>query len=120
LTTRTPERRKALTMTSSVRLLAAGALGVAAYLSGAAKAETIHRHMRVGPAAGHEITVHPRESYLTNGTGASVGERNRYVLETFRPLRRNVVEGTFVGMRGNERLPNRFTVPGSDEPLFTF
>jgi hypothetical protein len=107
-------------MRCSVKLLGAGALGAALSLSWAASAETVHRHARHQAAAGHQITVHPRESYLTNGTGASVGERNGYVLETFRPLRRNSVEGTFTGMRGYERLPNRFTVPGSEEPLFTF
>jgi hypothetical protein len=107
-------------MKRSVNLLGAGALGVALNLSCAANAETVHRHMRVGPAAGHEITVRPRESYLTNGTGASVGAHNKYVLEVFRPLRRDAVDGSFVGTRGLDRLPNRFTVPGSDEPLFTF
>ena len=51
--------------------------------------------------------------------GASVGSHNGYVYDTLKPPRRDTIQGTFVGMRGLERLPNHFTVPGSDEPLFT-
>jgi hypothetical protein len=55
---------------------------------------------------------------LTLGTGASFGSHNGYVLDTFKPLQRDTVQGTFVGLRGTDRLPNRFTVPGSERPLF--
>ena len=86
----------------------------------AAQAETIHHRARHPAAAGRQIVVHPRDSYLTNGTGASVGSHNRFVLDTLKPPYRNTVQGTFVGLRGDERLPNQFSLPGSNEPLFTF
>jgi hypothetical protein len=110
-------------MTGLVRLLGAVTLGVVLGWSCAATAQTVqnaqagHRPLR-HPAAGHQIIVHPRQSYLTLGTGASFGSHNGYVLDTFKPLQRDTVQGTFVGLRGTDRLPNRFTVPGSDEPLF--
>ncbi len=107
-------------MARSTGIVGAGALGVALCLSCAANAVTVHHRARHPTAAGRQIVVHPRDSYLTNGTGASVGSRNRYVLDTLRPLHRDTVQGTFVGMRGLDRLPNEFTVPGSSEPLFKF
>jgi hypothetical protein len=70
------------------------------------------------PAVGRQIIVRPGPSYLTAGVGASFGSHNAYVLDTFKPLQRDTVQGTFVGLRGSDRLPNRFTVPGSDAPLF--
>ena len=66
----------------------------------------------------HQIIVHPRESYLTAGVGASVGEHNAYVYDTLKPPWRDTVQGSFVGLRGLDRLPNPYTVPGSDVPLF--
>ncbi len=67
--------------------------------------------------AGRQITVHPRPSYLTLGTGATVGQYNGYVLDTF--SQPTPIEGTFTGMRGRERLAgNRFDGPGI--PLFRF
>lgn len=95
-------------------------LAVALGLSYAANAETARGSAIRAAPAGRQIIIHPRQPYLTAGTGAFVGEHNRYVWDTFRPAYRNTVQGTFVGMRGEDRLPNRFTVPGSDEPLFTF
>jgi hypothetical protein len=113
-------KRKALIMARSAKVVGAGALGIALALSGATSAETVHHRARHPAAAGRQITVHAGEPFLTAGVGASVGSRNRYVLDTLRPPYRSTVEGTFVGMRGDERLPNRFSVPGSNEPLFTF
>src|SRR5260370_39867300 len=107
-------------MARSASFVGAGALGIALCLAGAANAETVHHRVRHPTAAGRQIVIHPRESYLTSGTGASVGSHNAYALDTLEPPQRNSVQGTFVGMRGDERLPNRFSVPGSDEPLFTF
>ncbi len=110
-------------MTDLVRLLGAVTIGVVLGSSCAANAQTVqnaqtaHHHVR-HPAAGHQITVHPRQPYLTNGTGASVGSRNGYVLDTLQPPQRDTIQGTFVGLRGSDRLPNRYTVPGSDAPLF--
>lgn len=110
-------------MTDLVRLLGAVTLGVVLGSSCAANAQTVRNtqaahHPVRHPAAGHQIIVHPRQSYLTNGTGASFGSHNGYVLDTLNPLQRDTVQGTFVGLRGSDRLPNRFTVPGSDRPLF--
>ena len=110
-------------MTDLVRFLGAVTLTAVLGSSCAANAQTVqnaqspHRHVR-HPAAGHQITVHPRQSYLTNGTGASFGSHNGYVLDTLQPPQRDSIQGTFVGLRGLDRLPNRYTVPGSDGPLF--
>jgi len=109
-------------MTDLVRLLGAVTIGVVLGSSCAANAQTVQNaqtaHRVRHPAAGHQITVHPRQSYLTNGTGASVGSHNGYVLDTLQPPQRDTIQGTFVGLRGSDRLPNRYTVPGSDTPLF--
>jgi hypothetical protein len=110
-------------MTGFVRFLGAVTLGALLGLSCGAHAQTVQNaqtphHPVRHPAAGHQIIVHPRQSYLTNGTGASFGSHNGYVLDTLNPLQRDTIQGTFVGLRGTDRLPNRFTVPGSDRPLF--
>ena len=66
------------------------------------------------------ITVHERgvEPWLTLGTGAPVGSRNGYVLDTFRPPQRDTVQGTFVGWaRNSDRLPNPDSLPQSNRPL---
>ena len=108
-------------MARSTTIVRTVTLAVALSLSWAASAESVRsRASYSSTPAGRQIIVHPREPYLTAGTGATVGSQNRYVWETFRPAYRNTIQGTFVGMRGDERLPNRFTVPGSDEPLLTF
>jgi hypothetical protein len=107
-------------MARSTKIVEASALGIALCLSCAANGETVHHRARHPAASGRQIVVHPRDSYLTNGTGASVGSRNHYVLDTLKPPHRDNVQGTFVGMRGLDRLPNEFTVPGSNEPLFRF
>jgi hypothetical protein len=65
--------------------------------------------------AGRQITVHARPSYLTLGTQAPVGTvGNGYVYSTFdQPT---PIEGTFMGMRGRERL----TDPAPGLTLFRF
>lgn len=105
-------------MTNSHKIAGAIALGVVLASSSLVNAETVRKQARHAAPAGHEITVHPRQSYLTNGTGASVGSRQGYVLDTFRPPQRNSVEGTFVGVRGLDRLPNQYSLPQSNVPLF--
>jgi hypothetical protein len=69
------------------------------------------------PAApeGRQITVHARPSWLTAGTQAPVGTvGNGYVYSTFdQPT---PIEGTFMGMRGRERL----TDPAPGLTLFRF
>jgi hypothetical protein len=65
--------------------------------------------------AGRQITVHARPSYLTLGTQAPVGTvGNGYVYSTFdQPT---PIEGTFMGMRGRERLSD----PAPGLTLFRF
>ena len=112
-------------MTGSRALIAAVALGAAlasdcAYAQQTHPQPARHGHTRMTVAEGHTITVHPGPSFLTGGTGASVGSRNGYVYDTLQPTYRNTVQGTFVGQRGTDRLPNQYNLPGSNEPLFTF
>ena len=64
---------------------------------------------------GRQITVHARPSYLTLGTQAPVGTvGNGYVYSTFNQP--TPIEGTFMGMRGRERL----TDPAPGLTLFRF
>ena len=89
--------------------------------SSCAQAQTVHhraRHPAPAPA-GHDITVRERgvEPWLTMGTWAPVGSRNGYVSDTFRPPQRDSVQGTFVGVRGTDRLPNPVSLPQSNRPL---
>ncbi len=105
-------------MMRSAKLMGAAALGLALGFSSAADAQALHRHQRHPAAEGRQIIVHPRESYLTAGTGASVGEYNAYALDTFSPpgIYLPYVDHTTVGLRGQDRLPNNFTVPGCCAP----
>jgi hypothetical protein len=65
--------------------------------------------------SGRQITVHARPSYLTLGTQAPVGSvGNGYVYSTFNQP--TPIEGTFMGMRGRERL----TEPAPGLTLFRF
>jgi hypothetical protein len=69
---------------------------------------------QVAPS-GRQITVHARPSYLTLGTQAPVGTvGNGYVYSTFNQP--SPIEGTFMGMRGRERL----TDPAPGLTLFQF
>ena len=92
--------------------------GLVLCLSGMAEAQTAHRHTaRAQGAAGRQIVVHPRESWLTAGTNALPGEFNSYALFTISPMNRMPdIEHTFSGERGLDRLPNNFTVPGCCGP----
>jgi hypothetical protein len=112
-----PGEREAF-MTHPVSLLGAVALGIV-LASSCAEAQTVHRHARHPAAAGRQITVRKGvEPWLTLGTWAPVGSRNGYALDTLRPpLRRNEVQGTFVGMRGSDRLPNGVRLPEANRPL---
>jgi hypothetical protein len=65
--------------------------------------------------AGRQITVHARPSYLTAGTQVPVGTvGNGYVYGTFNQP--TPIEGTFMGMRGRERLTDPL---GNAAPGFT-
>ena len=105
-------------MTRPVKTYGAVALGILIGFVSTADAQTVHRHARHPAAEGRQITVYGRESYLTAGTGASVGSYSGYALDTisstapFNPF----VDHTFVGVRGLERLPNNYTVPGCCAP----
>lgn len=105
-------------MTRSVSLFGTVALGIVLASSGV-QAQTVHHRARHQAATGHQITVHARESWLTAGTGASVGSRNGYVFDTLRPPQRTADQGTFVGVRGLERLPNDISLPQANRPLIT-
>jgi hypothetical protein len=109
-------------MKHPVSLLGAVALGVFLVLP-CAQAQTVH-HRAKHPAAaaqGREIMVRKAvEPWLTLGTWAPVGSRNGYALDTLTsPTQRNTVQGTFVGMRGNDRLPNEVRLPEANRPLIT-
>lgn len=66
---------------------------------------------------GRQITVNKNTpSWLTLGSGSSVGYGNNYVTNTFDQP--STVEETFSGYRGRERLINQYGVPGV--PLFRF
>jgi hypothetical protein len=69
--------------------------------------------------AGRQITVHARPSYLTLGTQAPVGTvGNGYVYSTF--AQPSPVEGTFMGMRGRERITDQFGNAAPGWVLFKF
>jgi hypothetical protein len=101
----------------AVKMLGIAALGAALVVSGAANAQTVHRHARHPAAAGHQIVVHARESYLTAGPGADPGQYNGYALDSISPTQyMPEIDHTTVGLRGQNRLPNNFTVPGCCNP----
>jgi hypothetical protein len=69
--------------------------------------------------AGRQITVHARPSYLTAGTQVPVGTvGNGYVYGTFNQP--TPIEGTFMGMRGRERLIDPFSNAAPGWTLFRF
>jgi hypothetical protein len=68
---------------------------------------------------GRQITVHARPSWLTAGTQVPVGTvGNGYVYDTFNQP--TPISGTFMGMRGQERLIDRFGNAGPGLTLFRF
>ncbi len=68
---------------------------------------------------GRQITVHARPSWLTAGTQVPVGTvGNGYVYDTFNQP--TPISGTFMGMRGQERLTDRFGNTGPGLALFRF
>jgi hypothetical protein len=69
--------------------------------------------------AGRQITVHARPSYLTLGTQAPVGTvGNGYVYSTFNQP--TPIEGTFMGMRGRERITDPLGNASPGLTLFRF
>jgi hypothetical protein len=106
-------------MTHPVSLFGTVALGIV-LASSCAEAQTVHHPAHHRAAVGRQITVHEGVApWLTLGTRASVGSRNGYALDTLRPPQRNSVQGTFVEMRGNDRLPNDVRLPEANRPLIT-
>ncbi len=68
---------------------------------------------------GRQITVHARPSWLTAGTQVPVGSvGNGYVYGTFNQP--DPVQGTFMGMRGRERITDQFGNAGPGLTLFRF
>jgi hypothetical protein len=110
-------------MTHPVSLFGAIALGIV-LASSCAQAQTVHHrakhHPAVVGAAGRQIIVREGvQPWLTLGTWAPVGSRQGYVLDTFRPAQRTADQGTFVGVRGLDRLPNDISLPQANRPLIT-
>jgi len=121
-------------MVRFVRLLAAGALATGLAAAPAANAQTsgpldpakghekMHKRRAKHPVpAGRQITVHARRtpSYLTAGTQVPVGSvGNGYVYDTFNQP--TPIEGTFMGMRGRERLIDPFSNAAPAWLLFKF
>jgi hypothetical protein len=104
-------------MTHPVSLLAAAALGIV-LVSSCAQAQTVRHRAQHPAAAGRQIIVREGvEPWLTLGTWAPVGSRNGYALDTLRPPQRTSNEGTFVGARGLDRLPNDISLPQANRPL---
>ena len=107
--------RLGVDMMRSFKALAALAVLTAAASPSIADAQPLHRHhVRHPVAEGRSITVYGSESYLTAGTGATVGQFNNYALDTFASSPTTFVpnvDHTTVGVRGLERIPNNFTVP---------
>jgi hypothetical protein len=79
-----------------------------------AKAEPEGRQITVHKSA--KSTQQPTPTWLTLGAGAPVGTGNNYVTSTFDQP--SPIEGTTQGWRGQERIIQRYGVPGT--PLFTF
>jgi hypothetical protein len=74
---------------------------------------------RPAAPAGRQITVHARPSWLTAGTQVPVGTvGNGYVYSTFNQP--TPIEGTFMGMRGRERLTDPFGNAAPGLTLFRF
>jgi hypothetical protein len=76
------------------------------------------KQAKQAPAA-RQITVHARPSYLTLGTQAPVGTvGNGYVYSTFNQP--TPIEGTFMGMRGRERITDPLGNASPGLTLFRF
>jgi hypothetical protein len=79
----------------------------------------LQKRARRQAPAGRQITVHARPSYLTAGTQVPVGTvGNGYVYDTF--AQPAPVEGTFMGMRGRERITDQFGGAAPGLTLFRF
>jgi hypothetical protein len=110
-------------MIRQVGALGAIVLGIVLTSTCADAAQAVHhrvKHPAVAGAAGRQIIVRQGvEPWLTLGTWAPVGSRQGYALDTFRPAQRTSNEGTVVGVRGLDRLPNDIRLPEANRPLIT-
>jgi hypothetical protein len=106
-------------MIRQIGALGAIALGIV-LASTCADAQTVHHRAKHPAPAGRQIIVREGvEPWLTLGTWAPVGSRQAYALDTLRPAQRTSNEGTFVGVRGLDRLPNDIHLPEANRPLIT-
>ncbi len=108
-------------MPRPIQTFGAVALGCLIGFVATADAETVHHraHHHRPVAEGRQIVVHGGESYLTAGPVVPVGSYNGYVYSTFGGGPTTFmpdVDHTFVGVRGLDRMPNNFTVPGCCAP----
>ena len=95
-----------------------GPLGAAPQKAKPRQTALRNRAKRPAPT-GRQITVHARPSYLTAGTQVPVGSvGNGYVYGTFNQP--TPIEGTFMGMRGRERITDQFGNAGPGLTLFRF
>ena len=82
---------------------------------------TMRKRAKHPAPAGRQVTVHARSrpSYLTAGTQVPVGTvGNGYAVDTF--SQPTPISGTFMGMRGQERITDRFGNAGPGLTLFRF
>ena len=95
-----------------------GPLGTAPQKAKPRQAALKKRAKRPAPE-GRQITVHARPSWLTAGTQVPVGSvGNGYVYDTFNQPA--PIEGTFMGMRGRERVTDQFGNAAPGLTLFRF
>ena len=105
-------------MTCQAGALGAIALGIILASTSADAAQAVHHRVKHPAPAGRQIIVREATpSWLTLGTWAPVGSRQGYALDTFRPAQRTSNEGTVVGVRGLDRLPNDIRLPEANRPL---
>jgi len=106
-------------MTRQASALGAIALGIV-LASTSADAQAVHHRGKHPVPGGRQIIVREgTPSWLTLGTWAPVGSRQGYVLDTLQPPQRTSNQGTFVGVRGLDRLPNDVRLPEANRPLIT-
>jgi hypothetical protein len=105
------------------RMMALTALAVATTLAANAFAQDlsdIHKRHRIRHVAG-DIYVHRAgRSYLDPGASAIPGTEDRYSSDS-RPYSFSLLGSPLAAHSGSwDLLPNQFTAPGRDSPLFQF
>jgi hypothetical protein len=104
-------------MTALAVLAVTGALAASAF---AQDQSDVHKRHRLRHASG-DIYVHRvGRSYLDPGASAIPGTEDRYSSDS-RPYSFSLLGSSFAAHSGSwDLLPNQFTAPGRDSPLFQF